>query len=100
MTVAELSGRLSSHELSEWQAYYALEPWGTEIDLMGHAITASTVHNVHRGKRGKALSYQDFMPKFGVAKKEQTEGEMLQFVEILNAGLGGKDLRGEHGTDG
>ena len=62
---------------------------------MGHAITASTVHNVHRGKKGKALSFQDFMPRFGAVKEEQTEGEMLQFVEILNAAMGGKDMRGE-----
>jgi hypothetical protein len=35
------------------------------------------------------------MPRFGAVKEEQTEGEMLQFVEILNAAMGGKDMRGE-----
>lgn len=93
MTVAELSGRLSSRELTEWQAFYALEPWGTDIEMLGHAITASTVYNVNRGKRNKALGPKDFMPEWHKERVIQSEEQMLSFVETLNASLGGMDLR-------
>lgn len=97
MTVAELSGRLSSRELVEWQAFYALEPWGTDIDMLGHAITASTTYNVNRGKRNKALSPKDFMPEWHKEHVIQSEATMLSFVETLNASLGGVDLRDKNG---
>lgn len=93
MTVAELSGRMSSVELTEWMAFYMLEPWGTEMELMGHAITASTIYNMNRGKRKKALGYKDFMPEFGKVKKEQTVDDMIQFAEMMTVAMGGQDLR-------
>jgi len=71
--------------------FATLEPFGTEINLLGHAITASTVANTQRGKGQKAYKPVDFMPKF--EKHEQTVDEMLQFAQALTIGLGGKDLR-------
>lgn len=93
MPVAELAGRMSSSELTEWMAFYRIEPWGTDIELLGHAITASAVHNAHRGKRGRALGAKDFMPEWYKERIVQDEGQMLSFVETLNAAMGGKDLR-------
>lgn len=53
--------------------YYQLEPFGSEAEFLGHAITASTVANVNRDpKKGKAFKPEDFMPKFDEAS-EQTE---------------------------
>lgn len=45
-TVGELSDRVSSSEIVEWMAYYNIEPWGSSIEGLRHACTASTVANV------------------------------------------------------
>jgi hypothetical protein len=92
MTVAELLERVSSREISEWMAFSQLEPFGSQVGFLGHAITAATVANVHRGKGKKAYKPDDFMPQFG-PKEPQTVEEMLQIAQTLTIGLGGKDLR-------
>ena len=92
MTVSELLGRISSRELSEWMAFSQLEPFGAEAGFLGHAITASTVANVNRGKGQKAFEVSDFMPAFK-DKKAQTVEEMLQIIQVVTVGMGGKDLR-------
>lgn len=88
MTVAELLDRISSTELSEWMAFFQLEPWGNEVDMLGHAITASTVANTVRPKGHKAYRPQDFMPDFD--KQPQTAEEMVQFATMFTAAMGGK----------
>lgn len=44
-----------------------IEPFGTEIDLLGHGIVASTLANVNRDPKRRPQPYQpsDFIPKFG-----------------------------------
>jgi len=91
--VAELLDRISSAELTEWAAFYQLEPFGTEVDMLGHAITAATIANVNRGKGHKALSPKDFMPEFEKAGHVQSADEMLQFAEMMTAAMGGQDHR-------
>jgi len=96
MTVGELLERISSRELTEWMAYAQVAPFGENIPYIGHAITASTIANVNRGKH-KPYDYTDFMPTF--EKKEQTVEEMIQFAAMMTVGLGGKDMR-EDNSDG
>jgi len=62
MTVSELLNRISSRELSEWMAFYNEEPWGTEIDLYGHAMTTSTLLNIYRKSGTPPVSPNDVMP--------------------------------------
>lgn len=64
MTVFEMLSRISARELVEWAEFYRLEPWGSEANFMGHAITAATVSNVNRRKGQRARSVEEFMPKF------------------------------------
>ncbi len=74
MTVGELLERISSRELSEWMVFYTLEPFGSQADYLGHAITASTIANLMRDPRKqKAMKPEDFMPKFDEAIKERKE---------------------------
>lgn len=72
-------------------AYATLEPFGVEIDALGHAITASTIANVNRAKNQSAYKVEDFMPKF--EKQDQTPDQMIQIAQVFTVGLGGKDLR-------
>ena len=83
--------RMSSKELMEWIAFFTLEPFGSEAQFMGHAITASTVANVNRPKGRKAYKPDDFMPKF--EKKEQTVDEMIQIAQAMTIAMGGEDKR-------
>jgi hypothetical protein len=95
MTVGELLRRISSRELSEWLAFYELEPFGLERADMRAAIVASTVANTARDPKRRARPWMpgDFMPRFD--RPVQTWQEQLKLVEMLNAAFGGKDLRGE-----
>jgi hypothetical protein len=62
--------RLSSAELTEWQAFYLLEPWGTEPAALNSAITASVLANVNRKPDSPAFRPSDFMPAYGLPKKQ------------------------------
>ena len=94
MTVSELLNRISSREITEWMAFGQLEPFGAEIGFLGHAITASIVANVNRGKGQKAYTAADFMPEFGTTEPQSVD-EMIQFAAMYTAALGGEDLREE-----
>jgi hypothetical protein len=79
MTVGELLGRISSRELSEWMAYYMLEPFGAERDNLHAGLVAAMVHNVNRDpKRGKAADPKDFMLEFGVEADAEGQRSELQ----------------------
>jgi len=78
--------RMSSAELTEWIAFYSLEPFGGDTQYIGHAITAATVANVNRGKK-KAAKVEEFMPKF--EQKAQTVDQQIQIAAMFaSAGLG------------
>ena len=83
--------RMSSAELSEWMAFYGLEPFGGDTQYIGHAITAATVANSNRGK-GAAAKVDQFMPKFK-AEPEQTTAQMIGMAAMFTAQMGGQDLR-------
>ena len=89
MTVGELLSRVSSRELTEWQAYYGLEPFGEDRNDLRAGIVASTVANVFRKSGTQPYKAQDFMPQFG--KPRQDWREQLEVVKTINAALGGQN---------
>lgn len=99
MTVAELLARVSSHELSEWLEYYKLEPFGQERDNLHAGLVASTIANVNRDADRQAEPYKprDFMLQFETQAEDieppPVWQSQLAFVEMLNAAMGGLDLR-------
>ena len=97
-TVGELLGRISSRELTEWMAYFELDPFGQERADLRSAIVASTVANTVRDPKKKQKPWlpRDFMPKFE-QQREQTWQEQLAIVEMINAAMGGRDLRKNKG---
>lgn len=96
MTVAELLDNISSKELSEWQAFFNLEPFGYEVNMLGHAVTASTIANVNRKKGSKMVTPQDFIPK--PERQENSIDGAIGYVATLTAIYGGEDKR-KHGDD-
>lgn len=85
-TVRELQERMSSREFSEWQAFYAIEPFGWLADNWGHAQTASLIANTHLPKNAKPYKQEDFLPK---EKEMQTTDQMLQFAQAITIAMGG-----------
>jgi hypothetical protein len=61
MTVEELLLRISSRELSEWMAYYRLEPFGQVRGDLQAGIVASVMANAWGEKRAKSLRPTDFV---------------------------------------
>ena len=78
-------------------AFAELEPFGSEQEMLGHAITASTVSNRLRGADEKPLAVKEFMPPLRYdekpEEKEQTIEEQIGIIEMVNISAGGKDLR-------
>ena len=71
---------MSPEELTQWRAYYQLEPWGANRDNWHAAQLAMLVHN--SGFSGKRATVNDFMysePKETVQKAADT------FVKRLRA---------------
>lgn len=73
MTVAELLDRTDSKEISEWIAFYSIEPFGEERADLRSAIIASTMANMWRGKGQRAFTVKDFMPQFDPKPKQSIE---------------------------
>jgi hypothetical protein len=90
---AEMLARVSSKELSEWMAFYALEPFGYHAEFAGHAQTQSVIANAHRDpKKQKAFKTEDFMPKYDKPKNQSVDS-MIAMAAQITAMMGGEDLR-------
>ena len=82
-TVDELLGRMSARELSEWMAYAQIEPFGEKRADLRSGIVASTMANIHRGKR-KPFKAEDFMPEF--ERQEKAPEEMQAMLRQMFGG--------------
>ena len=66
MTVAEMLGRMSGDEFTEWRAAYKLEPWGdTREDLRAGMVACAIVRALVKTD----LRPEDFLMKFGPPEK-------------------------------
>jgi len=89
MTVKELLARIDSRELSEWMAYFSLEPWGTEVEDWRAGLVASTVANVNRDekKRKKPFEPKDFIPQRAKPPVEEQSPEEQAKILKMWAGV-------------
>jgi len=89
MTVSELGDRMSSRELSEWMAFYQIEPFGDERADLRQAMTTSAVHNsIHaQTKHPKWTKPGDFMPFSGNPTQPNTAPPVdgMSDAEVLRA---------------
>lgn len=94
MTVAELLSRVSSAELTEWMAFYRLEPWGSEVEDWRFGMVASVIANVNRDpkQRRKPFDPPDFMPKRGPSqeKREQSPDEIMRVLQMWQTAFDAK----------
>ena len=81
MTVKQLLRSIDSKELSEWAAYYSIEPFGyfRSADLPASLI-ASTIANCNRTPNSKSFCPQDFMLVGEHAKEKAMEEDEMKSV--------------------
>ena len=59
-SVRECQERVDSREFSGWQAYWELNPFGTEIQML--AKLCMLIYNANIGPKQKPLSAEDMLP--------------------------------------
>ena len=70
---------MGSSELSAWQQYYQIEPFGSWRDNYHSAQIASLIYNVNRGKQ-KPTTIADFMFVDAETAKDKQDKEFLSFL--------------------
>ena len=72
-TVRQLLDEIGSAELTEWQAYYQLEPFGSLVDDERHGVAVSTLANINRDAKTRPEPYKssDFIGWRSFDKVEQ-----------------------------
>ena len=53
---------MGSDELTQWMAFYELEPFGDMRADLRSGVVAATFANANRSKNAKAFTPEDFMP--------------------------------------
>ena len=65
MPIRELLKRFDGRELSDWQAYYAIEPWGWEQDNLRIGTLATQLSIAHGGDAEDPRQwFTDELPKY------------------------------------
>ena len=96
-TLKQLYREIDSAELTEWQAYYNLEPWGEQKSDVRTGIIASTIANVNRGKNTKSFSYEDFILKSKLELEHEARQKKKQSSKQLSKTLMGM-VKKKHGN--
>jgi len=84
-TVKELSERIDSRELTEWIAYYSIEPFGNSVESYRDALTCATIANAGLlSSAPKLLKTKPFHPKdFMVGGKKDTKKQTWEQQRLL-----------------
>ena len=83
--MSELLATVSSAELTEWQAFEQLEPFGDENRQ--RALLAALTYNAYRGKDAPARGVEDFLPRWGADEPDddQLAAKIETWVSLHNA---------------
>lgn len=86
-SVRQLLASMDSAELTEWQAYYSIEPFGpNQEDLRSGTIAAVTFNSVPRKEGTPAAQAADFFHSLRPPPSpppDQTEAEQLEALNLL-----------------
>ncbi|MBW0450842.1 phage tail assembly protein T [Paraburkholderia phenoliruptrix] len=102
MSVARCQQEINSAELTEWLAYYQIEPFGTHMDDLRAGVVTAAVYNGIRDakKRPEPFGPADVIPWLG-GFSPQREDELVLFDDpaaqtaMLRAALFGKSANGQ-----
>lgn len=72
--------KMSSNQLSEWIAFYRLEPFGYRAVLFGFCIVAATLININSGKNKKIEAHElldMYAPEVDGRRANRVDGRKL-----------------------
>lgn len=78
--ISELQQRLSSADVTEYLAFYTLEPFGDRQDDLRFGMLFSMLSSAWGSSSRSPAS---FFPSLGEAKRQQTDEEMLAIMNAL-----------------
>jgi hypothetical protein len=78
---------LTSKQLSDWEVFYAIEPFGEEADYYRTGLLCANLINIKLKKDAKHLTPHDFMPSLYEGErslKKQTVDDMQQLLSSMS----------------
>ena len=75
---------LTTDQFDDWVVFYRRHPFGPATENWRAGLVASTIYNVNRGKRSKALGPLDFVPrppKTGRQRTREFRNSMAHLVK-------------------
>lgn len=88
-TVREMLDTMSSNELTEWQAFFKIEPWGEDRADWRSAQIAALIYTANKGKRSPKREVRDFMwshinnkDERGVSDPDAMKALLMGMVEV------------------
>ena len=75
---------MTAKELSEWMAYYEVEPFGEERADYRSAMIAWVLASIY-AKKGHKPKIEDFMPFQDKTKRQQTAGEIQSMLHMISS---------------
>lgn len=100
MTVGEIEERMTARELTEWMAYYRIDPFDRQRADMGVGIIASTIANANRAKGSRPLRPIEFVPNYSGEHRPtqlQSTEHARQVFAAAKAGFQRVRERRQHG---
>lgn len=87
-TVKELSEKINSRELTEWMAYYSIEPWGSIVEGYRDALTCATIANSGLLQASpKTLKKKPFHPEDFLLNKKKPKQTLQQQKLIMERNM-------------
>lgn len=84
MSVERLLREFSSRELSEWAAYYKLEPFGEDRADLRLSFLTTLMHNLHRKSGVPAFKVEDFLiGDQGKSREDETPKQKLDRQKMI-----------------
>jgi len=92
-----LEDSLTDAQLTEWQQFYSVEPWGSEMDFFRSGIVASAAINAspNRKQGSKGSSPKDFMPTFEKPVRPKTAYQEHPLRNDLMAAFGARNKKAD-----
>lgn len=82
-TVKELELTLSGHELSEWQAFFRLDPFGEDRADLRNAMLISSLVNLFKGKKSQPVRPEDYMLFLNKRRKSKVTNEIARVMDMF-----------------
>lgn len=86
--------RVSAAELSEWEAYYEMEPWGSRFLDVHLARIAATLFNAHRDSKKQSAVKPQTLFVCHNRPRTQSRDQIAAAVRQAHALCGGRMIVG------